>query len=52
MAFRLRAAPKMAQILQPEQKKQLQVLARACADVMDDATVKKTLQDFAVTIGA
>jgi hypothetical protein len=45
-------APKMAKILQPEQKKQLQDLARACADVMDDATVKKALQDFAVTIGA
>ena len=45
-------APKMVKILQPEQKKQLQELARACADVMDDATVKKALQDFAVTIGA
>jgi hypothetical protein len=43
--------PQAAKILQPEQKKQLQELARACADVMDDAAVKEGLQKFAVAIG-
>lgn len=45
------SASSMGKILEPEQKKQLQELARACADVMDDAAVKKGLQDFAVKIG-
>ena len=48
----LAIAPKAAKIMQPEQKKQLQELARACADVMDDAAVKDGLQKFAVAIGS
>jgi hypothetical protein len=47
----LAIAPKAAKIMQPEQKKQLQELARACADVMDDAAVKEGLQKFATAIG-
>jgi hypothetical protein len=45
------SAVSMSKILEAEQKKQLQELARACADVMDDASVKKGLEDFAVKIG-
>jgi len=44
--------PTATKILQPEQKKQLQELARACADVMDDAAVKDGLQKFAIAIGS
>jgi hypothetical protein len=44
--------PQAGKILQPEQKKQLQELARACADVMDNAAVKEGLQKFAAAFGA
>jgi hypothetical protein len=45
-------APKLSKFLLPEQKEQLSKLAKACADVTDDAVSKKALQDFAVAIAA
>jgi len=44
-------APRLAKFLQADQKAELKQLATACADVMEDAQVKKALQDFAATIG-
>jgi hypothetical protein len=43
--------PQAGKILQPEQKKKLQELARACADVKNDAAVREGLQKFAAAIG-
>lgn len=43
-------APKLAKFLLPEQKTELEKLAQACADVMDDAQVKQSLLDFAKVI--
>ncbi len=45
-------APKLSKFLLPEQKEELSKLAKACADVTDDAVSKKALQDFAVAIAA
>ena len=44
-------APRLAKLLLPDQKAELKQLAIACADVMDDAEVKKTLRDFAAMVG-
>jgi hypothetical protein len=44
-------APRLAKFLPADQKAELKTLAQACADVMDDAQVKKALQEFAATIG-
>ena len=44
-------APKLAKFLESAQKTELQQLARACADVMDDPQVKKSLQEFAAMMG-
>jgi hypothetical protein len=44
-------APRLAKLLLPDQKAELKQLAIACADLMDDAQVKKTLQDFAAVVG-
>lgn len=44
-------APKLAKFLSPEQKKDLQELAIACANVTDEPQVKKDLQDFAAVVG-
>lgn len=44
-------APRLSKFLPADQKAELKKLALACADVMDDAQVKKALQDFAETIG-
>jgi hypothetical protein len=43
-------APKLAKFLEDQQKKDLQQLTLACADVMDDTQVKSGLQDFAKVI--
>lgn len=43
--------PRLAKFLAADQKTQLQQLARACADVMDDAQVKQTLLAFAAALG-
>jgi hypothetical protein len=43
-------APGLAKFLQAEQKSELQKLALACAEVMDDAQVKQGLKQFAKTI--
>ena len=37
--------------LTADQKEELKRLALDCAEVLDDAEVKKALQDFAVTVG-
>jgi hypothetical protein len=43
-------APKLGKFLEPQQRAELQQLANACADVMDDAQVKASLQAFAKTV--
>ena len=45
-------APKLAKFLLPEQKLELKNLAIACANVTDEPSVKKSLQDFAAVVGA
>lgn len=42
--------PRLARFLQDEQKQQLKELALACADVMNDAQVKRSLQGFAAAV--
>jgi hypothetical protein len=43
--------PRLAKFLPADQKAELQKLALACADVVDDPEAKKALQAFAATIG-
>jgi hypothetical protein len=48
----LAVAPKLTKFLQPPQKEQLRALSVECANVMDDASVKKDLLTFAQLIAA